>query len=130
MTVTEGRLRIGELARRTGASPAVLRAWEQRYGIIEPQRSPGGTRLYSERDEERIHTMQAHMADGLSAAQAARAALAGRAPRGSRSLATAANGPAASQPPRTSPTQNSEEPYLGRTVHPVVGGRDVVRDLT
>ncbi|HET7379854.1 MAG TPA: MerR family transcriptional regulator [Gaiellales bacterium] len=92
----EGSLRIGELARRTGASPAVLRAWEQRYGIIEPQRSPGGTRLYSERDEERIHTMQAHMADGLSAAQAARAALAGRAPRGSRSLG-AADGPAASE---------------------------------
>jgi len=97
MTVTEGRLRIGELARRTGASPAVLRAWEQRYGIIEPQRSPGGTRLYSERDQERIHTMQAHMADGLSAAQAARAALAGRAPRGIRSLAGAADGPAASE---------------------------------
>jgi methanogenic corrinoid protein MtbC1 len=97
VTVTEGWLRIGELARRTGASPAVLRAWEQRYGIIEPQRSPGGTRLYSERDEERIHTMQAHMADGLSAAQAARAALAGRAPRGSRFLAGAADGPAASE---------------------------------
>ena len=97
MTVTEGRLRIGELARRTGASPAVLRAWEQRYGIIEPQRSPGGTRLYSERDQERIHTMQAHMADGLSAGQAARAALAGRAPRSTRSLAGAADAPAASE---------------------------------
>jgi len=97
MTVTEGRLRIGELARRTGASPAVLRAWEQRYGIIEPQRSPGGTRLYSERDQERIHAMQAHMADGLSAARAARAALAGGAPRGTRSLAGAADGPAASE---------------------------------
>ena len=97
MTVTEGRLRIGELARRTGASPAVLRAWEQRYGIIEPQRSPGGTRLYSERDQERIHTMQAHMADGLSAAQAARAALAGRTPRGTRPLAAPADGPAASE---------------------------------
>jgi DNA-binding transcriptional MerR regulator/methylmalonyl-CoA mutase cobalamin-binding subunit len=97
MTVTEGRLRIGELARRTGASPAVLRAWEQRYGIIEPQRSAGGTRLYSERDEQRIHTMQAHMADGLSAAQAARATLGGRAPRGGRSLARAADGPAASE---------------------------------
>ena len=97
MTATEGRLRIGELARRTGASPAALRAWEQRYGITEPQRSPGGTRLYSERDEKRIHTMQAHMADGLSAAQAAREALAGEAPRSSRSLAKAAHGPATSE---------------------------------
>ncbi|MFL5863782.1 MAG: MerR family transcriptional regulator [Solirubrobacteraceae bacterium] len=97
MTAAEGRLRIGELARRTGASPAVLRAWEQRYGIIEPQRSPGGTRLYSERDEERIRTMQAHMADGLSAAQAARAALAGEAAHGSRSLPGALDSPALSE---------------------------------
>ena len=55
----------------------MLRAWEQRYAVIEPQRSPGGTRLYSERDAERIRAMQHHMAAGLSAAEAARAALAG-----------------------------------------------------
>lgn len=97
MTPSEGRLRIGELARRTGTSPALLRAWEQRYGIIEPQRSAGGTRLYSERDQERVGAMQGHMAEGLSAAQAARAALAGEAPQASRPLAVAAHGPATSE---------------------------------
>ncbi len=78
MDATAGKWRIGELARRTGLTPAVLRAWEQRYGVIEPQRSPGGTRLYSERDAERIRAMQHNMAAGLSAAEAARAALAAR----------------------------------------------------
>ena len=114
MTVTEGRLQIGELARRTGTSPAVLRAWEQRYGIIEPQRSPGGTRLYSERDEKRIHTMQAHMADGLSAAQASRAALAGETPRGSRSLPGAADGPATSELAASAQTLRSALARLDR----------------
>jgi len=40
-------------------------------------RSPGGFRLYSEADEWRIRRMQAYLADGLSAAEAARAALSG-----------------------------------------------------
>ena len=34
-------LRIGELARRTGTSPELLRAWEQRYALLRPSRSPG-----------------------------------------------------------------------------------------
>jgi methanogenic corrinoid protein MtbC1 len=40
-------------------------------------RSPGGFRLYSEADESRIRTMQAYLAEGLPAAEAARAALDG-----------------------------------------------------
>jgi DNA-binding transcriptional MerR regulator len=68
-------LRIGELGRRVGVSDHVLRAWERRYGLLRPVRSPGGYRLYSEADERRIRRMQAHLAAGLSAAEAARAAL-------------------------------------------------------
>ena len=68
-------LRIGELARRVGVSDHVLRAWERRYGLLRPVRSPGGYRLYSDADERRIRRMQAHLAAGLSAAEAARAAL-------------------------------------------------------
>jgi MerR family transcriptional regulator, light-induced transcriptional regulator len=69
-------LRIGELSRRVGVSEYVLRAWESRYGLLKPARSPGGYRLYSEDDQSRVHRMQAHLADGLAAAQAARAAIA------------------------------------------------------
>ena len=70
-------LRIGELSRRVGVSDHLLRAWESRYGLLQPVRSPGGFRLYSEADESRIRTMQAYLAEGLSAAEAARAALGG-----------------------------------------------------
>jgi MerR family transcriptional regulator, light-induced transcriptional regulator len=69
-------LRIGELSRRAGLSDHVLRAWESRYGLLRPVRSAGGFRLYSEADEARVRRMQAYLAGGLSAAEAARAALA------------------------------------------------------
>jgi MerR family transcriptional regulator, light-induced transcriptional regulator len=68
-------LRIGELSRRLGVSDHVLRAWESRYGLLQPVRSAGGFRLYSGADEQRVRRMQAHLAGGLSAAEAARAVL-------------------------------------------------------
>src|SRR5579862_7598545 len=68
-------LRIGELSRRLGVSDHVLRAWESRYGLLKPVRSAGGFRLYSEADALRVRQMQAHLARGLSAAEAAQAAL-------------------------------------------------------
>jgi len=69
--------------------PATLRAWEQRYAVLRPQRSAGGLRLFSEEDELRIRSMRAHMREGLSAAEAAGAALAGEAPASSRALPVA-----------------------------------------
>lgn len=68
-------VRIGELSRRLGVSDHVLRAWERRYGLLLPMRSSGGYRLYSDADERRVRRMQAHLARGLSAAEAATAAL-------------------------------------------------------
>jgi DNA-binding transcriptional MerR regulator len=68
-------LRIGELSRRLGVSDHVLRAWESRYGLMRPVRSAGGFRLYSAADEGRIRRMQAYLAEGLSAAEAAGAVL-------------------------------------------------------
>src|SRR4249920_1243771 len=73
----EGYLRIGELSRRIGLSPEILRAWERRYDLLEPQRSAGGFRLYSDADVERIGVMKEHLGRGLSPAEAARLARAG-----------------------------------------------------
>ena len=80
MSEREGYLRIGELARRTGTSPELLRAWEQRYGLLRPTRSEGGFRLYSDRDEDRVLRTRTLIAEGLSAAEAARRALAPEGP--------------------------------------------------
>jgi MerR family transcriptional regulator, light-induced transcriptional regulator len=70
--VSDATLRIGELARRSGVSADLLRAWERRYALLEPTRTPSGYRLYSADDEARVRSMQAHLAQGLSAAEAAR----------------------------------------------------------
>jgi DNA-binding transcriptional MerR regulator len=66
-----GYLRIGQLAKRTGVSPELLRAWEQRYGLLQPTRTPGGFRLYSSGDEARVQRMQRLVSEGLATAQAA-----------------------------------------------------------
>jgi DNA-binding transcriptional MerR regulator len=68
-------LRIGELSKRAGASPELLRAWERRYGLLRPARSAGGLRLYSPADVERVSLMQQHLAAGMAAAEAAALAL-------------------------------------------------------
>ncbi|MBV9514973.1 MAG: MerR family DNA-binding transcriptional regulator, partial [Mycobacteriaceae bacterium] len=36
MSVARGAHRIGEFARRVGVSPELLRAWEHRYGLLQP----------------------------------------------------------------------------------------------
>lgn len=69
------QLRIGELSRRVGVSEHLLRAWENRYGLLTPARSAGGYRLYSEDDEIRVRRMLAYLKGGLAAAQAAQAAI-------------------------------------------------------
>ena len=74
---SEHQLRIGELGRRVGLKPELLRAWERRYGVLQPARSDGGLRLYSQDDERRVRHMQSRIADGLSPAEAARVVLAG-----------------------------------------------------
>ena len=77
MSVTRGSglLRIGELSRRQDVSPDVLRVWERRYGLLRPERTEGGFRLYTPQDEERVRAMRRHLARGFSAAVAARMAL-------------------------------------------------------
>jgi DNA-binding transcriptional MerR regulator/methylmalonyl-CoA mutase cobalamin-binding subunit len=42
------------VVQRTGLSPDVLRAWERRYGAVEPVRTAGGQRLYTGADVERL----------------------------------------------------------------------------
>ena len=71
------RYRIGELAQRTGVSPDALRVWERRYGLLRPERSDGGYRLYSAEDEQRVRGMVRHVDAGVPAGEAARLVLEG-----------------------------------------------------
>ena len=49
----------------TGIKPDTLRAWERRYGLPVPERTPGGHRLYSQYDIEIIKWLQARQEEGL-----------------------------------------------------------------
>jgi MerR family transcriptional regulator, light-induced transcriptional regulator len=76
MSVEVGALRIGEFSRRVGISPELLRAWERRYALLQPIRTEGGFRLYTDDDAARVERMKRALDEGLSAAEAARRALA------------------------------------------------------
>jgi len=53
-----------------GLSAATLRAWERRYGLLKPQRSPGGHRLYSRQDIEMLKWLVERQNEGVSISQA------------------------------------------------------------
>lgn len=65
------RWRIGVLATRVGVSETLLRAWELRYGLLNPTRTAAGYRLYGPEDERRARAMQEARSRGVPAAQAA-----------------------------------------------------------
>lgn len=45
---------MGVVCRRTGLKSDRVRAWERRYGVVEPVRSGGNHRLYREADVEKL----------------------------------------------------------------------------
>ncbi len=53
-SATEPRHPIGVVSERTGLTPDVLRVWERRHSVVDPVRSPGGQRIYSDADIERL----------------------------------------------------------------------------
>jgi DNA-binding transcriptional MerR regulator len=53
-------------------NPATLRNWEARYGIVVPDRSTSGRRLYSEAEVEQLRAVCVTIAGGASAADAHR----------------------------------------------------------
>src|SRR6185436_13380453 len=70
---------IKEAAARTGLTISVLRAWERRYGVVAPVRTPGGYRVYDEAALARLRAMRRLIDDGWSASAAAAAVVAGTA---------------------------------------------------
>jgi MerR family transcriptional regulator, light-induced transcriptional regulator len=65
-------LNIAALAQRTGIPPDTLRKWEQRYRILQPDRTAGGQRRYSERDVARVEWLRERLDEGYRISEAAR----------------------------------------------------------
>ncbi|MFO7168239.1 MAG: cobalamin-dependent protein [Chloroflexota bacterium] len=58
------------VARETSVPPDTFRAWERRYGVPRPQRTPGGHRLYSERDMAIIRWLRDRTSEGMNISHA------------------------------------------------------------
>ena len=69
---SRGVYSIGAVARMLEIPVATIRNWEERYGAIVPERSPGGHRLYSRDQIEQLRFLAAQVSQGLSAADAHR----------------------------------------------------------
>ncbi len=57
---------IREVCRLTGVNPVTLRAWERRYGLIQPVRTDSGHRLYSLADIESLRSILAWIERGVT----------------------------------------------------------------
>lgn len=60
---------IREVSRLTGVNSVTLRAWERRYGLIRPQRTPKGHRLYAQDDIARIERILQWLNRGVPVSQ-------------------------------------------------------------
>ena len=65
----QGWLPIREVARQTGVNAVTLRAWERRYGLIVPQRTPKGHRLFNAEHVQRIQTILTWLNRGVPVSQ-------------------------------------------------------------
>ena len=64
-------LNIAALTKRTGVPQDTIRKWEQRYGVLQPERTAGGQRRYTELDVARIEWLKARLGEGYRIGEAA-----------------------------------------------------------
>ncbi|STV87714.1 HTH-type transcriptional regulator mlrA [Klebsiella michiganensis] len=56
---------IGEVAQLCDINPVTLRAWQRRYGLLKPQRTDGGHRLFNEYEIDRIREIKRWIDSGV-----------------------------------------------------------------
>lgn len=105
---------IKQAGLRSGVSVPLLRAWERRYGIVAPTRTPSGYRLYDDAAVDRLRTMRRLVDEGWTASEAARAVIAGEVPPDRRD-ATPEEGPP-DPAPSASPESSHTEQLIDRFV--------------
>lgn len=66
ITQDEAVFSIGSVSSMTGVNAVTLRAWERRYGLIQPKRTDTGHRVYSNKDIQNINNILALLDEGIS----------------------------------------------------------------
>src|ERR671910_733125 len=72
---------IGALERMLGTAAARVPNWKERYGLVNPERTPGGHRLYTRAQVEQLRFVKERLDRGVQPAEAHRL-LGERLPRG------------------------------------------------
>ncbi|MCB1758208.1 MAG: MerR family transcriptional regulator [Gammaproteobacteria bacterium] len=72
VAVADDLFPIRTLSEKTGVGASTLRAWERRYGLLRPQRTPKGHRLYSDSDEQLVQRILTLMREGHAISAIAR----------------------------------------------------------
>jgi DNA-binding transcriptional MerR regulator/methylmalonyl-CoA mutase cobalamin-binding subunit len=88
----------------TGVNPVTLRAWERRYGLIMPTRTPKGHRIYSQNDIDLINRVVRLLDKGISIGQV------------SHSLGKSSTVPAASRQQEESPWLASQQRVIDAVI--------------
>jgi len=70
--MAEHSFRIRKAAELSGVTEDLIRAWERRYGVLKPRRTPGGYRVYSDADIALLRGLKRLTEEGMSIAEAAR----------------------------------------------------------
>ena len=68
---SNGLYPIGTVSEITGVNAVTLRAWERRYGLIQPERTPKGHRLYSQTDVDKIQDILNELGKGIAISRVA-----------------------------------------------------------
>ncbi|ADO74827.1 MerR family transcriptional regulator [Stigmatella aurantiaca] len=69
--MAERTYRIHIAAELSGVSPELIRAWERRYGVPRPLRTPAGYRVYTEQDVALLRRLKQLVGEGMSIREAA-----------------------------------------------------------
>ena len=108
---------IKQASLRTGLGVPLIRAWERRYGVISPTRTPGGYRLYDDDAIKTLLAMRGLLDRGWTASEAARAIGAGE---------VAVDDVAIDPPPGPGPTVSAATAHRGRVIERFVAAADSI----
>ncbi|AKJ00250.1 DNA-binding transcriptional MerR regulator [Archangium gephyra] len=69
--MAERSYRIHVAAELSGVRVELIRAWERRYGVLAPRRTPSGYRVYTDRDVALLRRLKQLTEEGVSISEAA-----------------------------------------------------------
>lgn len=121
----KGKYTIKVVSERSGVRPVTLRAWERRYGLLEPERLDNNYRLYSDRDIQVVRWITQRQDEGLSISAAVREFQNLRARNVWPKALPTVEAPRPTQTPKYPPARYSEMLYNALTAHAEAQAKDL-----